>query len=404
MCPSAVVIMTNIVRDELFGSVVHNIENLSYSYANLPETKKLLSNGAIHWKNMPSEVKGILSAPIRIYYELTRDCNLKCKQCFNSSGKKVFGEQPFEEVAATLNGIRADGVIDVRFTGGEITRRVDWFEILELSKKLGFVVSVNTNGVYDDISVLEKLASLDIDQITMSIDGNKVTHDFLRGDGNYDKTVKSLEYLKNAGSHLRVNSLLFKHNIDSLDSVSELVGRTCEEVNFFYARPFGRAKNLGDDFLSYEELKIVNEQLDILAEKYNNIRFFHGGQVKKNKSIIHKYLKEELGIRLGSPDGFTCFNINHDGSLWAGGYAEHVNKNLRLGDIKDENFSVRNIWQHSERLEAFRHTAESWQETCNSCAEYSKRCTGFDMELFVTDDMRYCPVSPIVKNDLARFL
>jgi len=396
--------MTYIIRDESFGSIVYHKETLFYKYANKVDTEQFLSNGATHWKNVPSDIRGIISAPIRIYYELTRDCGLYCKQCFNTSGKKLSNEQPHEDVIASLRGLRNDGVIDMRFTGGELTRRDDWFEILKESKNLGFVVSVNTNGVYDNDLILEQLASLDIDQITTSIDGNNMTHDFLRGKGSYDQTVRTLEYLKNKGAHLRINSLLFKHNAESLESVAELASRTCEEINFFYARPFGRAKNLKNNFLSYTELECINEKLDVLAEKYNNIRFFHGGQVKKNKSIIHQYLKNELGIRLGPPDGFTCFNINQDGSLWAGGYAEHVNKKLCLGNIRDEGFTVRNVWQNSPLLEAFRNTAEMWQETCNACAEYSKRCTGLDMELLGSNDMRYCPIKPLVDNAMEKLL
>jgi len=47
--------------------------------------------------------KDILYSPIRIYYELTLQCNLRCRYCFNSSGKARSHELTTSEVLKSID-------------------------------------------------------------------------------------------------------------------------------------------------------------------------------------------------------------------------------------------------------------------------------------------------------------
>jgi MoaA/NifB/PqqE/SkfB family radical SAM enzyme len=59
---------------------------------------------------------GLLVAPIRVYYEVTKRCNLRCKHCFNISGIETKSELSASEVINILHGLKQNGVIDIRFT------------------------------------------------------------------------------------------------------------------------------------------------------------------------------------------------------------------------------------------------------------------------------------------------
>ncbi len=379
------------VRRETFGGTMYNKKLLRYSYVGHTMTEVLERDDAVEvWKNDVSDVpEGILAAPTRVYYELTRDCNLRCRHCFNSSGKVEDDQQSTGEVLLTLDGLRNDAVFDVRFTGGELTRRPDWFEILAYAVEQGFAVSCNTNCVYDDDSIVNAfsdLAGAGMSQITTSIDGNREVHDWLRGRGSYDRSVASLRAMKGLGVPLRINTLLFKDTIPHIESVLDLAAETCEEVNFFYARPFGRAASLDAHMVESGELWTASKKIEELRDNYNGLSVLHGVQVIQDNSV-----QGDFGLRVGGPDGFTRFNVNSDGSIWAGGYSEHISGMLCLGSMDSENYSVTDIWRHSPKLELLRTMSERQQVKCNDCSDRYKSCGGFDLEMVLANDMRYCP-------------
>ncbi len=159
-----------VARKEHFGYVLFDMDKLVHKFVRsideVPEGSEMLPERLF-------ERTDILSAPIRIYWELTNACNLRCKHCHNASGKPLEEELSTEEAIKVLQGMKRDNIFDVRFSGGEPTQRSDWFEILSESKRLGLATSLNTNGVYGlqhDL-VIERFKALDPQQITFSIDG-----------------------------------------------------------------------------------------------------------------------------------------------------------------------------------------------------------------------------------------
>ena len=144
-----------VIRDETFGGTLYDRNLLKHQFISRDEINSGISTSGFKvenpeiWKgNIDNIPEGLLYAPTRIYFELTRECNLRCLHCFNSSAKPIPSEMNTEEMMLSLEGLRKNNVFDIRFTGGELTVRPDWFEILKRAKDLGFTVSANTNGVY----------------------------------------------------------------------------------------------------------------------------------------------------------------------------------------------------------------------------------------------------------------
>jgi len=135
--------------------------------------------------------KDIIYSPIRVYYELTTACNLRCKTCFNKSGEALKDELSSDEVIKIIEGLRKDNILDLRFTGGEITTKKGWDEILQHAKDLGFAVSMNTNAIFNDENIIDKIVEIAPNQVTLSFDGTKKTNDFIRGKGSFDRAFKT---------------------------------------------------------------------------------------------------------------------------------------------------------------------------------------------------------------------
>ncbi len=375
-----------ILRDEQFGYTLFDRVMLRHKF--LSKTDKDLKFPDIvvddfeRWTADLSEAPAdIIYSPLRIYFELTSACLLRCKTCFNQSGKTKSDEMTTEEVKRTLDGLRKDNIPDIRFSGGEVTTRPDWFEILKYAKGLGFSVSLNTNGVYKNPELtIDQLASLDLEQITISIDGGRDFHNYIRGKGNYERTVKTLEELHKRDVHLRINTVLTKGAANDLEEILDLARRFVEEINFFYMRTAGRALGILDQVVSYEELYQFDERVDSLKPKYPQMRILHGSKVMVINSIASE-VTSNVGLKMGGPDGFTRFNLLPNGSIWPGGYTPHLKPDFYLGNIKDEDYSVLEIWRNSLKLKEFREISLRLQKSCLECPEKNVKCPGASMEM-----------------------
>jgi len=162
----------------------------------------------------------------------------------------------------------------------------------------------------------------------------------------------------------------------------ELASRYTNEINFFITRFIGRGKNLGmEDLVTFEEFYEMSQQAKKLRAKYPSLNIMHFEQSTiQNSSRSGIY--DKLGLKMGSPDGTTRFNIMSDGGLWAGGYIPYVDPSYCLGNIKFDD--IFEIWQRSNKLERFRESSRKLEIYCSKCDEYLKRCPGpnFEIELY----------------------
>lgn len=374
-----------VLRDEVFGGTLYDRKTLSHKFVG----KEQIDSGLVtsdgetgsfeRWEATTEGLpEGLLYAPTRIYFELTRECNLRCAHCFNASSAPIPGEMTTDEMMLNLEGLRKDNIFDLRFTGGELTVRRDWYEILERAKELGFAVSVNTNGVYRDFDeTIDKLVALDLDQITVSIDGNKEDHERIRGNSTFDKSMKTLRVLKERGARLRTNTVITRLSLEDAAEIVAMVSDYVDEVAFFHMRMTGRAQGFLDKAVTFEELHQFNVGMEQIRGKYPRLRMFFGELAMLENSTI----SNQFGLKLGGPDGFTRFNILADGSVWAGGYVPYIDPDLNLGSIRSEGYSVLNIWRNSPILNEFRRWSGSLIERCLMCPEFEKRCPGVNVEM-----------------------
>ncbi|MBF0274864.1 MAG: radical SAM protein [Nitrospinae bacterium] len=152
---------------------------------------------------------GYALPPLQIFFELTYNCNLRCKMCQflplisnydKSEARKE--ELSLDEVKSIIDQLPRYALIT--FTGGEPFLRKDFFEILEyVSKRNKY--HIVTNGSYLTEENAQKIVSLGCENLLskgllmlgVSLEGNQESHDKLVGvQGSFLKTIQGLEYLK----------------------------------------------------------------------------------------------------------------------------------------------------------------------------------------------------------------
>lgn len=358
-------------RPEFFGSVLFDTQNFSAVFseiADCPSDAKpvsLVLNGR----------RDIISSPVAVYYELTRRCNLHCQQCFASCRTADPSELPAETVFAVLRQLAAAGVINVRFTGGEPSVRSDLLQILEYARGLGFVVSLQTNGVYTDPEdFVAKLAAIGCDQVTVSIDGPPDIHDHLRGAGAFASVDRSLQLFAAYRVPVRINLLAHRQNISRLEEIFAWATACSAGMNIFHIRPIGRARNMQHLLLdenALEELGDGVKALQLLYSEYPVACSAIGSQ------------RRSAPVEIPVPAGFTALCLTADGRVWPHHYASYLNPELCLGRLPEDD--IVDIWSNRRVLDEFRKTVVSHFKNCDQCSRHGKSCYGFDFEALIIE-------------------
>lgn len=139
----------------------------------------------------PSFLQSIIrKVPLYVNYDLTWQCNLKCQHCyFFSSTTELKNKKPElsnEEWIKVFKYHRKLGTKIAVLTGGEPTLRMD---VIKEAIKIFPSVQVVSNGVIS----LPRFNGYKQPKYWVSIDGNKETHDMIRGAKVFDKVIENIQ-------------------------------------------------------------------------------------------------------------------------------------------------------------------------------------------------------------------
>ncbi len=213
--------------------------------------------------------------PIVAQWEITYNCNFKCKYCnvWRNKNNKM-KELSLDEIKDIIDQLDRIGVIWITFTGGEPLLKKELPEIIKYCSEKGIITLVNDNG-----SLLKrKLPELKdcLNSISVSIDSpDERINDDLRGvKGAFKKAfsaaIKSKDYIKTV-----VNMTVTSNSLNSLEKMVALCRKKGLKVEF---TPVSIIPTEG-----YEKTCAKNDLVDPvkfhdtvieLRKKYNNIVFF----------------------------------------------------------------------------------------------------------------------------------
>jgi MoaA/NifB/PqqE/SkfB family radical SAM enzyme len=323
-----------------------------------------------------------LVAPMRVYFELTRRCNLSCRSCFNNSHYPLINELSTQEIFDSLEQLDHLGTFEIRLTGGEPTEHPDFQRIVDFARQRGFYLSLGTNGVYTD----EKRSWIydsGINWFIVSLDGNEVVNDRVRGQGTYRQVVRTLRDLSRR-SHLRVrlNMVVARHNVHTLAELARLADENgVESLNMIPLRPYGRSvEALKGELFNQQDFYAFIRQVQELRGLHR-VRFIttldlldpqattsHDQLVQKKKTCAAGVEATVIGVT-GDVYGCSYSPASFPGSPDVEGRRLFVAGNLRLEPM-------RTIWLDSSRWAVFRHLDVYKNARCHTCTHYRVRCVG----------------------------
>ncbi len=165
--------------------------------------------------------------PLVISWALTYRCNLSCKYC--GFWKKDSSDLSTKQIYRIIDEMQQAKMRHVSFTGGEPLIRDDIGAIINYAKSKGIHVNLNTNGIL----LIDKFEEIkNADSIQVSLDGDEVTNDGIRGKGVYKIVVNALSLLKKNNIKTKIQTVLSKYNLDCIDYMCHLSKKLQIQISF----------------------------------------------------------------------------------------------------------------------------------------------------------------------------
>src|SRR5438067_8058749 len=163
-----------------------------------------------------------LRVPFAVHFDITYRCNESCIHCYLDHDDH--GEMTTSEIKGALDDIAESGTILLTFSGGEIFMRRDLFELLEHARLLLFNVQLKTNGVMIRHAEAERLLSLGIAQIQISIYSHRPqSHDSItKLPGSLKRSLDAIRFLKAQGLNVVIANVMMKSNMADRAGVQAL--------------------------------------------------------------------------------------------------------------------------------------------------------------------------------------
>jgi radical SAM protein with 4Fe4S-binding SPASM domain len=150
--------------------------------------------------------------PLAAMLELSDRCNEVCVHCYQVQGQK--GELSTGEWRRILDELADAGVLMLTLSGGEVTLRKDFLEILAYARQRGFAVRIFTNGLTMTRELAAKLAAQHVVDVEISLYSTRAdVHDFVTGvPGAFAKTVQGIRYLAELGVAVTIKAVAMSVN------------------------------------------------------------------------------------------------------------------------------------------------------------------------------------------------
>ena len=243
-----------------------------------------------------------IQTPVHVSIELTYNCNLFCKHCYNNSGSKNNFYRNKEEIFKVLDELKSSGVAIIELTGGEPLLHPDFEVIVKRCAELFNIVAVITNGYFitdEMLNNLNKYSKKLTFQIGLYSDDEKYMDWFCTKEGAFTGAKRAFKLLKERNFFVRANVILTPINILLLHKTVELAKKLgANSIALSNVIPMGR----GDS----PELLFTPNNFDLLVDEVESVESEFGDLIFKTP----EYLLNE--VRCGAGSRSFCITPNGD--------------------------------------------------------------------------------------------
>lgn len=222
--------------------------------------------------------RGITANLNFVQWEISGQCNLKCKHCYNKNfiNKLELSTQKCKSIIDEFDQLNT---IRVSISGGEPLLRADLFEILKyLEKKRIYIAAIFSNGILLNKDIVREINHLKSNiHFILSLDGiDEDSYDFIRGRGMFKRLTRKLPLINNIEKRIGVNVMFHKKNLKQIPKLFDFILQNFSKVKMVRVGTFNR--NEQGSYIDYKKEIGISLKEELAA--YN--------------LIISEYLKKNM--------------------------------------------------------------------------------------------------------------
>lgn len=323
-------------------------------------------------------------APFQVVWNITYNCNLRCKHCYASAGKSGVNELSPPQVKKGIDKLAALGVPILAFSGGEPLVRKDIFELTSYAAQYGMYVALATNGTLITREKAHEMKKNGIKYVQISLDGaTPETHDSFRGvNSAFERAIKGIKNAVEANFFTNVATTATHYNYKEIPEIIDL----CEKLGTNWVMvynfvPTGRGTFIKESDLTPDEReellkmlykKLKTSEVNVLSTAPQFARIAlqcEEGMVPTHfqnlpSEGVPRRLAEFIG---GCGAGRSYLALEPNGDIQPCVFFQ-----LKIGNILEAN--LEELWQNNPVLKELRDK-DLLEQHCGAC-EYRYYCGG----------------------------
>ncbi len=338
---------------------------------------------------VPEVYSLIQEAPRSFDLSLTGRCNLGCAYCYYADEMVGRSDLPTETWLAFFLELKSLAVRSLTLSGGEVFMRQDLWELIDSIIAARMRYNILSNGTLITEKTLGQFMqgtrNRRLDSIQISIDGSCAeVHDASRGKGSFEKAIRGLRLLKEAGFPVTARVTVNRHNAEDLENTAHLL---LDEIGV--AR-FGTndAMPMGTGCTRQESIVLTPPQRLIAMETLVRLEKAYPGRIQASAGSLalwHMFREMEeakatgqtcqrwkMGTLSSCGCMFAKLAVHHDGMI----VPCNMLAAASLGTIGET--QIRDIWQNHPLLKEMRGRGSISMEQVPGCAgcEWIPYCSG----------------------------
>ncbi|OGK95824.1 MAG: radical SAM/SPASM domain-containing protein [Candidatus Rokubacteria bacterium RIFCSPHIGHO2_02_FULL_73_26] len=286
-------------------------------------------------------------APARVYWELTRACDLACRHCrAEALHEREPGELTTEECQGVLRQLAAaeQPLPHVIFTGGDPLKRPDLLALVRYAVALGLGASVAPSATHAlTQEAVDALKAAGVGAMSLSLDGSTAArHDGIRGvPGCFDETVAAAPRITGAGIPLQINTLVTAETEPDLEAIAGVVaGLGAARWSLFFLISVGRGRTLTP--LGAHECEATLRWLAVRARGWPFVlttteaphyRRVLVESMRRAGASAHQISESPMARSFGFRDGNGIMFIAANGDVTPSGFLPLAAGHAREGDV-----------------------------------------------------------------------
>lgn len=321
-------------------------------------------------------------APMLIYWEATRACDLACIHC---RAEAVARRHPLElttaEVEELLQQIAGFGgrrLPHLIITGGDPLNRPDLYELIRTGRGLGIPISVTPAGTPKlTRAVILALQEAGVSGLGLSLDGpDSARHDAFRGEpGSFEWTVNGIRTARALGLPVQVNTMVTAETLDDIPAIYELMcALDISRWALFFLIATGRGTALrslqpaeSERFLNWLWQQAPGAPFPIKTTEAHHYRRIATLKLQRRGLSEQQILELPVGRGFGIRDGNGIVFVSHTGDIYPSGFLPLAAGNVRRDDLVS-------VYRESDLLRTLRDP-DQLQGKCGRC-EFRALCGG----------------------------